>query len=186
MRSSASATTYSPGNPYRLSPTGVLGLPGGPSIPLAGLDIDEATKRLNTDPALGDYLIILTRLPVQQPLQLFGNDLFRRAANGMAAPQEGPVPSDYVLGPGDSLSVQLVGENGGQYLLEVNRDGAINLPDTGPLVVAGLRFPEARALVEQRVKTQRIGLTASVSMGDAAHDLGVRARRRRAARVPTR
>ena len=153
------------GNPYRLSPTGVLSLPGGPSIPLAGLNTDEATKRLNTDPTLGDYLVILTRLPVQQPLQPFGYDLFKRAANGMAAPQEGPVPADYVLGPGDSLSVQLVGENGGQYLLEVNRDGAINLPDTGPLVVAGLRFPEARALIEQRVKTQRIGLSASVSMG---------------------
>ena len=153
------------GNPYRLSPTGVLTLPGGLQIPLAGLDVDEATKRLNADPELADYTIAVTRLPVQQPLQPFGYDLFKQAANGMAAPQEGPVPADYVLGPGDSVSVQLVGENGGQYLLEVNRDGAINLPDTGPLVVAGLRFPEARALIEHRVKTQRIGLTASVSMG---------------------
>ena len=153
------------GNPQRLDATGVLNLPQGISIPLGGLTEKEATLRLNTEPRLSDFSFVVTRLPVNQPLLPFGYDLFRSGANALAAPQDGPVPANYVLGTGDVLNLQLIGENGGQYALEVGRDGTISFPDSGPLTVAGLRFPEAQALIEKRVREQRIGLTASVQMG---------------------
>jgi protein involved in polysaccharide export with SLBB domain len=49
--------------------------------------------------------------------------------------------------------------------LKVGRDGRINLPAIGPIVVGGLTFDEARR-IEGRVQSQLIGVRASVSMGD--------------------
>lgn len=153
------------GNPYRLDATGVLALPQAPAIALAGLTDEQATQRLNTEPALNDYLFTVTLLPVEPALKPYGYDLFTRGANGLAPAQDGPVPADYVLGPGDTLDVQLVGEKGGTYPLQVARDGTIDFPELGPITVAGMRFPEAAAQIESRVQRQMIGLKAHVSMG---------------------
>src|SRR3984957_20698561 len=48
------------GNPYILNRFGVLEIPGLPSIPLAGLTAEEATRRLSADPDLRDYTVKLT------------------------------------------------------------------------------------------------------------------------------
>ena len=54
------------------------------------------------------------------------------------------MPPDYVLGPGDSIRVQLFGNINGIYEFEVTRDGILNLPELGPVTVAGLPFSEFR------------------------------------------
>ena len=51
------------------------------------------------------------------------------------------------------------------YPLIVSRDGTIDFPQLGPIRVAGMRFPEAQALIEQRVNAELIGVRSSVSMG---------------------
>ncbi len=50
-------------NPYRLSPEGVLLLPGFGGIPLAGLTEFQATVRLQADPELNGFDVNLIRLP---------------------------------------------------------------------------------------------------------------------------
>jgi protein involved in polysaccharide export with SLBB domain len=50
--------------------------------------------------------------------------------------------------------------------LTVNRDGRINFPELGPVAVAGMRFEELKARIEQRVSEQMIGTQAVVTMGD--------------------
>src|SRR5262245_37740408 len=40
------------GNPYQLDGAGILYLPGVPAIELAGLDVNEATVRIRTEPQL--------------------------------------------------------------------------------------------------------------------------------------
>ena len=75
------------------------------------------------------------------------------------------MPANYVIGPGDTFEVQLIGERGGRYTLVVGRDGVVDFPELGPIAVAGLRFEAARTLLEQRVGEQMIGMRASVSMG---------------------
>jgi len=54
------------GNPYKLDPSGVLRISGVAPIPLAGLTEKQATERLNRDPALGDFEIELTLLPLEK------------------------------------------------------------------------------------------------------------------------
>jgi polysaccharide biosynthesis/export protein len=157
-------------NPYKLNRFGVLELPGLPAVPLAGLTASEATKRLGADPSLDNYFVRLTLLRVlpmdQEALQPFGYDLFEGAPSTFAPVTDIQVPIDYIVGPGDTLKIQLFGNETSSYELTVGRDGRINFPKLGPVLVSGMTFDSARELIEQRVAKQLIGTRVSVTMGD--------------------
>jgi protein involved in polysaccharide export with SLBB domain len=99
-------------------------------------------------------------------LPLFGYDLFAGVPSTFAPVTDIPVPTDFIVGVGDTVQVQLFGQTPGNFSLVVNRDGAINFPELGPIQVAGLSFDEMRGLLQQRVSQQMIGVSASVSMGE--------------------
>ena len=162
--------TVRSGNPYRLDRTGALDLPGLGLVPLAGLTVLQATQRLAIEPFLRDFRIRLTLLPLEpvdtDALKPFGYDLFAGVPTTFAPVTDVPVPSEYVIGPGDRFDVQLIGNTKGKYSLIVNRDGRVMFPELGPIAVSGLRVDEARARIEQRVADQLIGTQVTVSMGD--------------------
>lgn len=99
-------------------------------------------------------------------LKPFGYDLFAGDPSTFAPVTEIPVPTDYTLGPGDVLRVQLWGKENQNLELPVSRDGTISFPDSGPLSVAGLGFDEARQQIRTRVSEQYIGVQASISLGE--------------------
>ena len=76
------------------------------------------------------------------------------------------MPIDYIVGPGDTLDIQLYGNEPSNYELTVERDGRINFPKLGPIMVSGMTFDAARETIEQRVAKQLIGTRVSVTMGD--------------------
>jgi polysaccharide export outer membrane protein len=158
------------GNPYKLNRFGVLEIPGLPSIPLAGLTADEATRRLSADPDLRDYTVKLTLLRLEplndEGAKPFGYDLFQGVPSTFAPVKDIQVPIDYVVGPGDTFNIQLYGNDTASYSLTVGRDGRIKFPKLGPILVSGLGFDAARAALEQRVAQQLIGTQVSVTMGD--------------------
>src|SRR5882757_2445479 len=158
------------GNPYKLNRFGVLEVPGLPSIPLAGLTADEATRRLSADPDLREFAVKLTLLRLDglddEGVKPFGYDLFEGAPSTFAPVKDIQVPSDYVVGHGDTLNIQLYGNEPASYTLTVGRDGRINFPKLGPITVSGMSFDRARATIEQRVTEQLIGSRVSVTMGD--------------------
>jgi len=158
------------GNPYKLDASGVLRLPGVAPIPLAGLTEEQATARLNSDPSLRPFDIKLSMLPLAkidaEALKPFGYDLFSGVPSTYAPVTDVPVPSEYVVGPGDRFEVQLIGNTKNRYSLVVNRDGRVMFPDLGAIPVSGLRFEEAKARIEDRVSEQMIGTEATVSIGD--------------------
>ena len=157
-------------NPYRLNKFGVLEIPGLPSIPLAGLTAAEATERLSADAELRDFKVKLTLLRLQEfgeeALEPFGYDLFKGVPSTFAPVSDIQVPLDYLVGPGDSLNVQLYGNEPASYNLTVERDGRINFPKLGPIMVSGMSFDRARAEIEHRVAQQLIGSRVSVTMGN--------------------
>jgi polysaccharide biosynthesis/export protein len=157
-------------NPYKLDRAGVLQLPGFPPIMLAGLDDAQATHRLASEVALRDLDVKVTRLPVHKAgeagLKPFGYDLFKDGFNTFAPVTDVPVPSDYIVGAGDQLNVQLFGSQNRNLRLVVGRDGRVNFPEIGPINVGGRTFQQASADIERRVSQQLIGVRASVAMGD--------------------
>jgi polysaccharide export outer membrane protein len=158
------------GNPYKLNRFGVLEIPGLPAIPVAGLTASEATKRLAADPDLTEYYVRLTLLRLQpfdqEALKPFGYDLFEGVPSTFAPVSDIQVPVDYVVGPGDTLDIQLYGNEPSSYELTVGRDGRINFPKLGPIMVSGMTFDAARQTIEQRVAKQLIGSRVSVTMGN--------------------
>jgi polysaccharide biosynthesis/export protein len=157
-------------NPFKLNRFGILELPGLPAMPIAGLTASEATRRLGTDPQLNDYYVRLTLLRLmpsgQEGLKPFGYDLFEGSPSTFAPVSDIQVPMDYIVGPGDTLEIQLYGNEPSNYELTVERDGRINFPKLGPIMVSGMTFDAARAVIEQHVAKQLIGNHVSVTIGD--------------------
>ena len=156
-------------NYYELDDVGTLVLPGLASVPLLGLTGDAIQQRLGAEPALSifdvEVRILDTRSVGAEALEPFGYDVFAAPAAGFVPVTTGPVPPDYILGPGDSVRVQLFGNTNGIYEFEVTRDGTLTLPELGPITVAGLPFSEFRADVRRRVEEMLIGTQVSVTMG---------------------
>jgi protein involved in polysaccharide export with SLBB domain len=154
---------------FELDEAGVLVLPGLPTIPLLGLTEESITQRLNAEPALRVFEVTVALIgvesAVEQALEPFGYDVFESVTSSFQPVTSGPVPPDYVLGPGDSIRVQLFGNVNGIYEFEVTRDGILNLPQLGPITVAGLPFSEFREDLNRRVEQMLIGTQVSVTMG---------------------
>lgn len=98
-------------------------------------------------------------------LQPYGYDLFSGSPTTFAPDIGIPVSPDYLLGPGDTLQILFYGKTNISSNLEINRDGFINLPELGPIVLAGLTFGEAKKMLLKRISEQMIGVQASISLG---------------------
>ena len=157
---------------------------------LAGLTVDQATVRVQAETSLKPFTIVLTLLPLEpvgtKALKPFGYDLFdQRRTTESTTTRTGlgslglgsstspfqpstdiPVPVDYVIGPGDSVNIQLFGNQNQDYRFTVSRDGTITFPEIGPVNVAGLTYEQLRDAVTQRVSEQMIGVRASVTLGE--------------------
>jgi protein involved in polysaccharide export with SLBB domain len=157
------------GNPYKLNRFGVLELPGLAAMPLSGMTAAEATKRLGTDPDLSNYFVRLSLLRLtafdEEALKPFGYDLFQGVPSTFAPVSDIQVPTDYLVGPGDTLVVQVYGNEPRTYELTVERDGRINFPKLGPIAVSNMTFDAARAAIDERVEKQLVGTNVSVTMG---------------------
>jgi len=156
-------------NPYQLTREGALILPGFAPIMLGGLTEEQATLRLKVEPAFRAVEVRLTRMPLMktgtEALKPFGYELFDRAAGSFVPGNNVPVPSDYTVGPGDELDVQLYGNQNRFFKMVVAKDGHVNFPELGPINVGGQLFSSVKSSIEGRVDRQMIGVRASISMG---------------------
>lgn len=103
--------------------------------------------------------------PKDKKLPLFGRSLFKSNLAAFRPATDIPVPADYVMGPGDTLVIQLYGKDNRSHSFVINREGQIQFPQIGPVTLAGLTFSQAKKVVEDVVNEQMIGVKASVTMG---------------------
>lgn len=102
---------------------------------------------------------------VEEKIKRYGLALFDGDVSTFAPTDDASVPDNYRLGAGDNLVIQLFGSENTKYELQINRSGNLNFPKLGPIMLAGLTFEDARALLESRVKDQILGAQAAVSVG---------------------
>ena len=74
--------------------------------------------------------------------RVFGLGTFRNVSSAFEPLSAGPVPPGYVLGPGDELDLVLTGDVELAYALQVNREGAVFIPDVGRVSVNGATLAE--------------------------------------------
>ena len=78
-------------------------------------------------------------------------------------PKSSAVPQNYLVGPGDRLSVTLFGKVSAQYEVMVEQDGSLVVPELGPVSVSGLTFTELKSIVSRVVSERMIGTEVFVS-----------------------
>src|SRR6266403_2613258 len=100
-----------------------------------------------------------------RPLERFGVDVFRRGeANPAYLPMDLPVGPSYVVGPGDSLSIDLWGGVSQRLLRTVDREGRLALPEVGPILVSGRTLGDVQQEVQHVLRTQFRDVSADVSL----------------------
>jgi polysaccharide export outer membrane protein len=100
-----------------------------------------------------------------RPLERFGLDVFRKGAtNPDYIPMDLPVGPSYVVGPGDSLSIDLWGGVSQRLLRTVDREGRVALPEAGPVLVSGRTLGDAQEIVQRALRTQFRDVSADVSL----------------------
>jgi len=103
---------------------------------------------------------------VQSKLTLFGYDMFAGVSTTFAPISDMPVPYDYVIGPGDTFTVQAFAATNVQYNLTVTREGMLLIPDAGAVTVSGLTFEEAKLAISEAIETKRIGIKTIVTLSE--------------------
>ncbi len=110
----------------------------------------KTLRKKNPYPNVPSLRDLYTQFPQQtKTLKRFGADIFRPDVVGMRNfPMDMPAGPDYVLGPGDSVTINTWGGVTQRVTRPVDREGRIALPDAGPVAVSGLTLVQAQRVVQ--------------------------------------
>jgi protein involved in polysaccharide export with SLBB domain len=94
----------------------------------------------------------------------FGAQIFDMMQTSFMPINEPNFDSSYVLDFGDTLEIQLVGQQNSINELSIKRDGSINILEIGKVSVAGLSLESASSLIKNRISNAYIGIEAFVTL----------------------
>jgi protein involved in polysaccharide export with SLBB domain len=97
---------------------------------------------------------------------VYGFNLFRFSPSTFAPSNKVPVLANYTLGPGDKILLNYYGNQKTKVEEYISRDGSFNLPNLGPVNLAGLTFIEAKDLINEKVASELIGTEISISLSE--------------------
>lgn len=114
-------------------------------------------------------------------VERFGEEIFLNIPKvSTTIPIDLPASSEYVLGPGDGLTINIWGGVSQRLERTVDREGRIALPDIGPVEVNGQTIAAAQQSIQQQLRTQLKNVSVDISLtrlrtvrvyvvGDAEH-----------------
>jgi protein involved in polysaccharide export with SLBB domain len=98
-------------------------------------------------------------------LERFGEDVFRNGTGNLdELPMDLPAGPDYVVGPGDGLTISLTGGISQRLQRVVDREGRLALPEVGGVEVSGRSLGDVQHLVQTVLRSQFRGVDADVSL----------------------
>tara|TARA_Y100001970_G_C14252623_1_gene872954 strand:+ start:1058 stop:2860 length:1803 start_codon:yes stop_codon:yes gene_type:complete len=95
---------------------------------------------------------------------IYGYDFFEFSPSTFAPTDSIAISADYVLGPGDSLEINLYGNQDINTTAFISRKGEIFIPLIGPVNLLGLSFAEASELLRTRVEAELLGTQIAISL----------------------
>jgi protein involved in polysaccharide export with SLBB domain len=116
---------------------------------------------------------LYTQIPEQTlALKRFGSDVFvnrnvsamARGGAGRDTPLDVPLGPDYVIGAGDTLTINMWGGMTQSVNRVIDRDGRILLPEAGSLDLAGLSLDRAESLIDNALKKQYRDVKVTVTV----------------------
>lgn len=104
--------------------------------------------------------------------KIFGFALFNKENLTFEPSVNLPTPKHYVLGAGDRVMISVWGASQANYQLTIDQNGALHIPDIGPIYLSGSDFETARKRIIRRLYSIYSGLKgdqpntwADVSLG---------------------
>ena len=94
---------------------------------------------------------------------VFGRDIFNKKALSFEPNMNIATPTNYVVGPGDKVFIDVYGASQKSEQLQVSPDGTVQATGYGPIHIAGLTVAQANARIKEtlgaRYKSSEIRLT---------------------------
>ncbi|HJR77563.1 MAG TPA: SLBB domain-containing protein [Nitrospiraceae bacterium] len=145
------------------------GFPGGPQRPLPEKKPFTAEvlrqQDFTVEEAFAEFSVLHG---VKSHLRQFGYDFFDAQAGNFSQIQDVPVGPDYVIGPQDSLAVHIWNvpdQNlNRSFIVPVERDGMIVIPQVGAIPVGGQTFSQAERAIRARLSALLKRFEVHVSM----------------------
>ena len=114
-------------------------------------------------PSLYDLYAQYTRRPIA--LERFGEDVFLNGSGNLnQLPMDLPAGPDYVVGPGDGLTINLSGGISQRLQRVVDREGRVVLPEVGAIEVSGRNLGDVQHLMQTTLRRQFRDVDADVSL----------------------
>jgi polysaccharide export outer membrane protein len=111
------------------------------------------------------YDMYLQASPRPAAPRRFGVDVFENGTRDpQLIPMDLPAGPDYVVGPGDGLSIDLWGGVSQRFYRTVDREGRVSLPEVGPVPVSGKSLADVQQYMQKVLRTQFREVSADVTL----------------------
>lgn len=145
----------SPGGPGGMSLAQAATPPAGTAmVPTPAPKQPALTRDFSIEEAFAQFSVLQG---VKARLKQFGYDFFDTQASSFAPVLDVPVGPDYVIGPQDTLSIHIWNvpdQNlNRSYIVPVERDGMVVIPQVGAIPVGGLTFSQAERVIHSRLNS---------------------------------
>lgn len=132
--------------------------------------IEEIKSEINR--LEGEALREYSQEGASSDLKRFGANFFNSYQSTYAPINDPSSDLSYILGEGDVVKIQIVGLQSKTHILNVERDGSLNIPRVGKVNVFGLSFDQASKLIIENIENILIGYEAFVSLS-ALRDMNI-------------
>jgi len=102
---------------------------------------------------------------VGRRIPIYGQSLFYNPPSTFAPVDHAPVPTDYVLGPGDEVLIRIWGQINLNARVTVDRSGDIYLPKVGAISLAGVRYSQLHDRLMNQIGRIYKNFDLTASMG---------------------
>lgn len=104
--------------------------------------------------------------PDAQGKQVFGRDIFRQANPSFQPNANTPIPTTYVLGPGDQVVVDIYGASQQTLIHTISPEGTITVSGYGPIYLSGLTVAGAQSKLRQTLGSRYQSSNLQVTVGN--------------------
>lgn len=101
----------------------------------------------------------------KRELRQFGYDFFKNSSQLLGANDSLPSGNDYILGPGDTLNLNLWGAVNARYELTVDRNGEVMIPRVGSVRVLGLSYEQGKESINRAIGRYFRNYEMSLTLG---------------------
>ncbi len=103
--------------------------------------------------------------PFKRKLRQFGYDFFQNSLLIGSASENLPVGEEYILGPGDSVHIDVWGSINSRSELQVDRNGEITIPKVGTVKLWGVSYSQAKEVINRAISKYFKGYGLNVTLG---------------------